>query len=116
MEITLNEMADLLRNGFIVSIIVSAVFYFVRFPAKMKTVYKNAITKLIILSVAAFYTYLIKEFDPAAKKEYFASMILTVSFSIMFYELAGKYVVQKFFSKYRGEETQKTISKKENNQ
>lgn len=111
MEITLKEMAELLRNGLIVSVIISAIFFFVKFPETMKPYFKNAITKLIILCAAAVYTWLIMNYDPATKKEFFASMILTVSFSVLFYEFAGKYVVQKFFSKYRGEETQKTIIK-----
>jgi cytochrome c oxidase assembly factor CtaG len=97
-----SELVNLIRNGFIVTIVLMAVFYFIRFPETMNKNVKEILTKIILLSVSYLVVWLLNEIE-GTKKQMIAYYLLTTSFSVLFYEFAGKYIVQKWFAKYLGE-------------
>lgn len=103
MELSLStEILNLIRNGFIVTIILMAVFYFIKFPESMNKILKEVLTKIILLAVSYLVVWLLAEIE-GTKKQMIAYYLLTTSFSVLFYEFAGKYIVQKWFTKYLGE-------------
>lgn len=103
MELSLTEeLTNLIRNGFIVSIILMALFYFVRFPKTMNKVVREFLIKIILLSASYLVVWLLAEIE-GSKKQIIAYYLLTTSFSVLFYEFARKYIVQRWFKKYLGE-------------
>lgn len=106
MEIFINELPELLRNAFLLTVVITAVFYFVKIPVSWKQWKQEVLTKIILLIVSLAYTWLLIEVDPNQEisKQIWAYYILNVAFAVLFHEFAGKYFIKKFFRQYRGKE------------
>jgi len=100
------ELFTLIKNGFVVTLILMALFFLLRFPESWNIVVKEFLTKIIILSVALIYCWLVIE-SGLNNKQVIAYYLMTVAFSILFYEFAGKYIVRRWFKRYKGEDLKK---------
>ena len=96
-----DELVNLLRNGLIVTVVIMAIFRFIKLPESIKPSTKEIISKLIILATSFFIVWLLREIE-GTRKELIAYYLFTTSFSVLFYEFAGKYLVKGWFKKYRG--------------
>ena len=100
------ELAKFLQEGFYTTIICMFLFWWLPID-KIKTQWLLEITMRTIIVLSAFViTWLsnelgLGEWDKGMLKE----GLITLAFSSLFYEFAGKFIVRKWFKNYK---TQKT--------
>lgn len=104
----LNELTALVKDGFYVTIVVMFLFYFIPFQLIKIEWLKQMLLRLTIVLVAFVIVWLMNEnsiFDWT--KMMVKEALIALSFSSLFYEFAGKFIVKKWFKSYKMKGTEK---------
>jgi len=103
MDFILKELLPFVMNGIWVSIICTLLFLILgKTPFKnLNENLKTILMWITIFLVAFGWSYLMVSNPEWTQKQLILEWVKIISFSVLFYEMAGKYLVKKIFKGYK---------------